>query len=48
MLGLSSGTARDPGDPGYEDPTTTTNDPMSDCGGVGGLDKQWTTGFPTG
>ncbi len=45
MLALSSGTARDPTDPGYEDPTTS--DPNSDCS-VGGFDKGWTTGFPTG
>jgi hypothetical protein len=45
MLGLSSGTARDPSDPGYE--PVALNSSMSDCS-VGGFDKMWTTGFPTG
>jgi len=45
MLALSSGTARDPTDPGYQ--PVALNGPNSDCS-VGGFDKTWTTGFPDG
>jgi Putative metal-binding motif len=48
MLALSSGTARDPTDPGYEN---VAGSGQGNCAGVGGFDKGFTlgaaTGFPT-